>query len=268
VSWTIRLRRGNSRFEAGCGRLPDAHETPAADDHRSRWTIVSGLPQSATEASVRPAPGDALGARPLRALRLIRRHARSSRQTRVRVRRRQHPARRGRRGVGAQRRATAVPLGVALLLCSLTAAKRAGYFVVATIFIGGCVAAIEAFNRLLLAHSIDHLVRLALVGAIASSATRSTPRFAYVAGATSPAVPTPRACSPPSTTMGSSAARRCSSRAARGGDIPGADEGEFRMLAVDPAARGRGVGEQLVRGTIEVVRSAGGARVVIRAPLV
>jgi ribosomal protein S18 acetylase RimI-like enzyme len=46
-------------------------------------------------------------------------------------------------------------------------------------------------------------------------------------------------------------------------EISGADEGEFRMLAVDPAAQGRGVGEQLVRACIAETRSAGRARIVL-----
>jgi GNAT superfamily N-acetyltransferase len=41
------------------------------------------------------------------------------------------------------------------------------------------------------------------------------------------------------------------------------DEGEFRMLAVDPAAQGRGAGAALVRACVDEVRRAGRARVVI-----
>lgn len=40
-------------------------------------------------------------------------------------------------------------------------------------------------------------------------------------------------------------------------------EGEFRMLAVDPAARGRGVGSALVEHCIEEARSAGDGAVVL-----
>jgi len=40
-------------------------------------------------------------------------------------------------------------------------------------------------------------------------------------------------------------------------------EVEFRMLAVDPAARGRGVGETLVRAVLDRARAAGAARVVL-----
>ena len=61
---------------------------------------------------------------------------------------------------------TAVPLGAAFLLRSFVAEKRAGYFVVAAIFISACVAAVEAVNRLINPHPIDHLVPLALAGAI------------------------------------------------------------------------------------------------------
>ena len=41
---------------------------------------------------------------------------------------------------------TAVPLGAAFLLRSFRAEKRAGYFVVAAIFISACVAGVEAIN--------------------------------------------------------------------------------------------------------------------------
>jgi ribosomal protein S18 acetylase RimI-like enzyme len=46
-------------------------------------------------------------------------------------------------------------------------------------------------------------------------------------------------------------------------ELAGDDEGEFRMLAVDPAAQGRGIGEALVRACVDEVRRAGRARVVI-----
>jgi hypothetical protein len=41
-----------------------------------------------------------------------------------------------------------VPLGAAFLLRSLTAERRAGYFVVLTIFISAAVAAVESVLRL------------------------------------------------------------------------------------------------------------------------
>jgi ribosomal protein S18 acetylase RimI-like enzyme len=46
-------------------------------------------------------------------------------------------------------------------------------------------------------------------------------------------------------------------------ELAGPDEGEFRMLAVDPAAQGRGVGEALVRACVDEVRRAGRSRLVI-----
>jgi cation diffusion facilitator family transporter len=61
---------------------------------------------------------------------------------------------------------TAIPLGIAFLLRSPRAEKRAGYFVVATIFVSACVAAYEAINRLINPQTIDHLVVLAAAGAI------------------------------------------------------------------------------------------------------
>jgi cation diffusion facilitator family transporter len=61
---------------------------------------------------------------------------------------------------------TAVPLGAAFILRSFTAEKRAGYFVVATIFISACVAAVAAVNRLINPQHISHLPVLALAGGI------------------------------------------------------------------------------------------------------
>jgi ribosomal protein S18 acetylase RimI-like enzyme len=46
-------------------------------------------------------------------------------------------------------------------------------------------------------------------------------------------------------------------------EVSGPDEGEFRMLAVDPAAQSRGVGEALVRACVDATRAAGRRRVVI-----
>ena len=61
---------------------------------------------------------------------------------------------------------TAIPLGAAFVLRSFVAEKRAGYFVVATIFISACVAAIAAVDRLLNPQTLDHLGVLAGAGAI------------------------------------------------------------------------------------------------------
>ncbi|MGW4159646.1 GNAT family N-acetyltransferase [Streptomyces sp. NPDC004788] len=46
-------------------------------------------------------------------------------------------------------------------------------------------------------------------------------------------------------------------------DLAGAGEAEIRMLAVDGAARGRGVGEALVRACVERARAAGCVRIVL-----
>ena len=46
-------------------------------------------------------------------------------------------------------------------------------------------------------------------------------------------------------------------------DVAKDDEVEFRMLATVPAARGRGVGESLVRRCIERAKSAGASRLVL-----
>lgn len=61
---------------------------------------------------------------------------------------------------------TAVPLGIAFLLRSFVAEKRAGYFVVATIFVSACVAGATAINRLFNPQSLDHLWALAAAGAV------------------------------------------------------------------------------------------------------
>jgi cation diffusion facilitator family transporter len=61
---------------------------------------------------------------------------------------------------------TAVPLGIAFVLRSFVAEKRAGYFVVATIFVSACVALVESINRLINPHQLSHLWALAAAGAI------------------------------------------------------------------------------------------------------
>jgi len=61
---------------------------------------------------------------------------------------------------------TAIPLGVAFLLRSLKAEKRAGYFVVGAIFVSACVAAVEAVNRLIHPQGLSHLWVLAAAGVI------------------------------------------------------------------------------------------------------
>jgi cation diffusion facilitator family transporter len=61
---------------------------------------------------------------------------------------------------------TAIPLGIAFILRSFAAEKRAGYFVVATIFVSACVAAAEAANRFIHPQTLTHLWALASAGVI------------------------------------------------------------------------------------------------------
>jgi cation diffusion facilitator family transporter len=61
---------------------------------------------------------------------------------------------------------TAVPLGIAFLLHSESAERRAGLFVVAAIFISACVAGVESVLRLIDPTPPDHLWALAAAGAI------------------------------------------------------------------------------------------------------
>jgi cation diffusion facilitator family transporter len=61
---------------------------------------------------------------------------------------------------------TAVPLGVAFLLRSFKAEKRAGYFVVATIFFSACVALWQSVERLIDPQQLDHLAPLAAAGVV------------------------------------------------------------------------------------------------------
>ncbi|MCW2992580.1 MAG: cation diffusion facilitator family transporter [Conexibacter sp.] len=61
---------------------------------------------------------------------------------------------------------TAVPLGIAFFLRSFVAEKRAGYFVVFTIFVSACVAGVEAVLRLFNPQDLDHLGTLAIAGLV------------------------------------------------------------------------------------------------------
>jgi cation diffusion facilitator family transporter len=61
---------------------------------------------------------------------------------------------------------TAIPLGVAFLLRSARAERRAGLFVVAAIFVSACVAGVEAIERLIHPTTPGHLVVLALAGGV------------------------------------------------------------------------------------------------------
>jgi cation diffusion facilitator family transporter len=62
--------------------------------------------------------------------------------------------------------ATALPLGVAFAMRSVTAERIAGLFVVFAILISGCVAGFEAIDRLIDPHHVSHLGALAGAGLI------------------------------------------------------------------------------------------------------
>jgi cation diffusion facilitator family transporter len=62
--------------------------------------------------------------------------------------------------------ATAIPLGIAFLLRSELAERRAGLFVVLAIFVSACVAGVEAVLRLIDPQRPDHLAALAMAGAV------------------------------------------------------------------------------------------------------
>ncbi len=61
---------------------------------------------------------------------------------------------------------TAIPLGIAFFLRSFVAEKRAGYFVVFTIFVSACVAGVESVLRLINPQDLDHLGVVAIAGII------------------------------------------------------------------------------------------------------
>jgi cation diffusion facilitator family transporter len=61
---------------------------------------------------------------------------------------------------------TAIPLGAAFLLRSLKAEKRAGYFVVATIFVSACVALWQSIERLIHPAALTDLGVLAAAGIV------------------------------------------------------------------------------------------------------
>ena len=61
---------------------------------------------------------------------------------------------------------TAIPLGVAFALRSARAEGYAGLAVVFAIFVSACVAAYEAIVRIITPEAPDHLLALALAGAI------------------------------------------------------------------------------------------------------
>jgi cation diffusion facilitator family transporter len=77
---------------------------------------------------------------------------------------------------------TAVPLGIAFLLRSARAEQRAGYFVVAAIFVSACVAGAEAIARFVHPQHLDHLGVLAAAGVIGFAGNEVAARVRLRAG--------------------------------------------------------------------------------------
>ena len=77
---------------------------------------------------------------------------------------------------------TAIPLGIAFWLRSFSAEKRAGYFVVATIFISACVAAGSAVNRLINPQHLSHVGVLAIAGLVGFAGNELAARVRLRAG--------------------------------------------------------------------------------------
>src|SRR4051812_35429586 len=78
---------------------------------------------------------------------------------------------------------TAVPLGIAFMLRSDRAERRAGLAVVLAIFVSACVAGIEAVRRLIDPTPPDHLLVLAAAGAIGYVANAVAAKVRLRAGA-------------------------------------------------------------------------------------
>ena len=77
---------------------------------------------------------------------------------------------------------TAIPLGIAFWLRSFSAEKRAGYFVVATIFVSACVAAASAVNRLINPQHLSHVGVLAVAGLVGFAGNELAARVRLRAG--------------------------------------------------------------------------------------
>jgi cation diffusion facilitator family transporter len=77
---------------------------------------------------------------------------------------------------------TALPLGIAFVLRSEVAERRAGLFVVAAIFLSACVAGVEAVIRLAHPSTPTHLLVLAGAGAIGYAGNYLAARIRTSAG--------------------------------------------------------------------------------------
>ena len=77
---------------------------------------------------------------------------------------------------------TAIPLGIAFLMRSFVAEKRAGYFVVATIFVSACVALWQSIERLINPQQLHHLWPLAAAGIVGFAGNEIAARIRTRAG--------------------------------------------------------------------------------------
>lgn len=77
---------------------------------------------------------------------------------------------------------TAVPLGIAFALHSQVAERRAGFAVVAAIFISACVAGVEAIMRLVHPTTPTHLFALAIAGVVGYTGNFLAARIRITAG--------------------------------------------------------------------------------------
>jgi cation diffusion facilitator family transporter len=77
---------------------------------------------------------------------------------------------------------TAVPLAIAFWMRSAVAERRAGYFVVAAIFVSACVAGYETILRLVDPQPLDHLGVLAFAGALGFAGNEVAARVRLRAG--------------------------------------------------------------------------------------
>lgn len=78
---------------------------------------------------------------------------------------------------------TAVPLGIAFLLRSARAERRAGLAVVATILVSACVAGVEAVHRLVDPQDVRHLGALVVAGLVGFAGNELAARIRLRAGA-------------------------------------------------------------------------------------
>ena len=77
---------------------------------------------------------------------------------------------------------TAIPLGLAFLTRSRRGERWAGYVVVSVIFVSAVIAGVEAVDRLVHPHDLDHLPMLAVAGLIGFLGNEAAARVRLRAG--------------------------------------------------------------------------------------